>query len=127
MSVQVLRSLADRLDNIPLEEEVQQLPKVAILPAPAEEPDIGKLSAEAVQAQYEHAARSVEHMGEEIQDRIRKLNAALGECHGDMGLLAEAAKAIRDKGHLVAAQIQEAANVSKTIRETCAAIGSKLG
>jgi hypothetical protein len=106
--------------------------------------DLGRLSAEAVQAQYEYAARSVEGMGDAIRDRMDKLSASMADsqkdmqllasaaeqamkkCEADMKLLTEAAAAIRDKGKFVYAQIDEASAVSKSIGATAAEFKAKL-
>jgi hypothetical protein len=92
-----------------------------------QEKDIGRLSAEAVLAQYEAAAKSVEGMGDEIKERIRRLEAALVEADKDMKLVAEAAAAIREKGKLVYAQIEEASSLSEGIRNACADFRKKVG
>lgn len=92
----------------------------------AAEPDIGKLSAEAVLEQYKMAAKSVEEMGEEVQKRILALQAAMDECAADLKLLAEAAAAIREKGKHAQAEIERTAAVSKDIREIIAEIKKKL-
>jgi SMC interacting uncharacterized protein involved in chromosome segregation len=94
-------------------------PQPVIEPAnqPIAEPnEIGRLSAEAVQSQYEAAAKAVEDMGLAVQDRIKKLENALRECDRDMKLLGEVAHTIRDKGNLVYAQIEETSSVSKDLR-----------
>ena len=88
--------------------------------------DIGKLSADAVQEQYKMAAKSVEDMGEEIQSRIRALEAAMRECDEDMKLLKEAADAIREKGKHAHAEIERTSAVSKDIRDVVAQIKTKL-
>jgi len=106
--------------------------------------DLGRLSAEAVQAQYEYAARSVEGMGQVIKDRMANLKVSMEEnrketqmladaadqamqkCEADMKLLAEAAAAIREKGKFVYAQIDEASAVSKSIGATAAEFKAKL-
>jgi hypothetical protein len=88
---------------------------------------LGRLSAEAVQAQYETAAKSVEAMGDEVRVRIAKLEAALAECDADMRLIAEGANAIREKGKLVSLQIEEAAIQCKDIRDICDTLKAKLG
>jgi predicted ribosome quality control (RQC) complex YloA/Tae2 family protein len=95
-------------------------------PAVGEE-DVGRLSAQAVLAQYEIAAKAVESMGEEIRTRLGRLEAALAEADEDMKLVAEAAKSIREKGSLVYAQIEEASGLSKDIRATCAEFRRKIG
>ena len=93
---------------------------------PVQEQDIGRLSAEAVLAQYEAAAKSVEGMGDEIKDRIKRLEAALVEADQDLKLVAEAAAAIREKGRLVYVQIEEASGVSEKIRNACADFRKKV-
>jgi len=88
--------------------------------------DLGRLSAEAVQAQYENAAREVEEMGNAIKDRIQKLEAALRECDADMKYVAEAAIAIREKGKHVHLQIQEASTLSQEIRAAASEFTKKV-
>ncbi len=106
-----------------LQREIQDNPRTIIdedppvvEPAQASDNEIGRLSAEAVQSQYEAAAKAVEDMGLAVQDRIKKLENALRECDRDMKLLGEVAHTIRDKGNLVYAQIEETSTVSKDLR-----------
>lgn len=89
--------------------------------------DLGRLSAEAVQAQYELAAKAVEELGGEVKSRITKLEDALRECNDDLKLLADAAAHIREKGKLVYAQIDEASTLSSEIRERVSEFQTKLG
>lgn len=112
-----------------LEDEVQAQLKRQRIGSSVEhvsEGDIGRLSAEAVLSQYEAAAKAVEGMGEEIKDRIQRLEDALKECDKDMHTVEEAAKAIREKGKLVYMQIQEASGVSDAIRNACAEFHKKV-
>jgi methyl-accepting chemotaxis protein len=88
--------------------------------------DLGRMSADAVLAQYESAAREFEVMGEEVKDRIEKLRASLEEADASMKLLTEAAKAIRDKGKLAHAQIEEMSNVAKVIQGLHADVMKKI-
>ena len=97
------------------------------VPLELSEKDIGRLSAEAVLGQYEAAAKSVEGMGDEIKDRIKKLEGALVEADKDLKLVAEAAAAIREKGRLVQIQIEEASGVSQDIRTMCTNLRKKIG
>jgi uncharacterized coiled-coil DUF342 family protein len=91
------------------------------------EEDVGRLSAEAVLAQYEAAAKGVETMGDEIKDRISKLETAMREADEAMKLVAEAAAAIREKGKMVHLQIEEATQLSKDIRDACVEFRKKVG
>jgi uncharacterized protein YfcZ (UPF0381/DUF406 family) len=89
--------------------------------------EVGRLSAEAVLAEYEQAARSVEAMGEDVKERIRRLEAALLEADADLKTIAEAARDIREKGKLIFVQIEEASSVSNEIRTTCTEFRKKVG
>jgi hypothetical protein len=88
--------------------------------------NLGKMSADAVRAQYEAAAKSFEVMGEEVKDRINKLEASLAEAAASMKLLEEAAAAIRDQGKLAHMQIAEMSNVTKHINGMCSDVMKKV-
>jgi hypothetical protein len=105
--------------------DTRQRPVIQPAAPPAD--DIGRLSAEAVLAQYDHAAKCVEELGLEVKERIRKLEGQLKEADADLKLIAEAADKIRDKGKMVHLQIEEASQLSKDIRETCAEFVRKVG
>jgi hypothetical protein len=80
------------------------------------EPDIGRLSAEAVQQQYDLAAKSVAAMGEVIKGHIGRLEATLRECDADMKAVAEASVEIAAKGQLIAAEIEHTHAIAAEIR-----------
>jgi hypothetical protein len=101
---------------------LQQLPPVQMQP----QPDIGRLSADAVLEQFNIAAKSVEAMGDEVRKRIAALETALKECDADLRLLADAAAAIRDKGKHAHAEIERTSAVSKDIRGIVDQIKAKL-
>lgn len=118
--------------DIDMEHELGQLLKTAsasqpLVPMVKRVDDLGKMSGEAIMAQYEAAARSVEDMGEEVKDRIAKLEAAMEECHKDMRLITEAAVFIREKGIAVQAQIEKASAVSNDIRSAVNEFKRKVG
>lgn len=102
-------------------------PPPALIDGPSPVDDLGRLSAEAVQAQYEHAAQSVVSMGEAVKARITKLESALKECDADMKMVAETAAMIEEKGKMIFLQIEEANNVSKGIRSACEEFRKKVG
>ena len=119
--------------DIDMEHELGQLLQTASV-APQSLPpmvkkvdDLGKMSGEAIMAQYEAAARSVEEMGEEVKERIAKLEAAMLECHKDMRLITEAAVFIREKGMAMQAQIEKASAVSHDIRTAVDEFKRKMG
>jgi hypothetical protein len=96
-----------------LEEEVNQVLK---RPVPRPE-DLGRLSAEAVMTQFEHAAKAWLDMGTEVKDRIQKLEQHLREADKDLKLLAECADMIREKGKLASIQMEEATAFSTELRD----------
>jgi hypothetical protein len=92
-----------------------------------DEDDIGRLSAEAVQAQYEATAKCVEQMGEMILDNMAKVQALTKEADAALKLIAEAAKVVRDKGNLFSAQIDQASAALKAACDTCKAVMERNG
>ena len=90
-------------------------PPVAEEPAPEAVPEPRHASAEAVLAKYEAAAKAVQAMGEEVKERISALQKSLADCGNDMDLIAEGAKAIRDKGKHAYALMEDAAAFSHNI------------
>lgn len=90
------------------------------------EPDIGKMSAEAVRTQFETTAEAFHRLGDEVKDRIAKLQVSLNEADGSLKLLAEAYAAIIDKGKLAHMQVEEMNGVNAHIRELHAAVMKKV-
>ena len=86
--------------------------------------DLGRLSADAVQSQYEMAAKAVEEMGHAIRKRMED---TLTDCDKTMKMIDEAAKAIRAKGEQVHKQIAEDSALSQEIHKTVENIKSKMG
>lgn len=118
----------DTLENAiaDLHQNSRVLPPVDLPGAPSAE-NIGRLTAEAVQAQFENAAKSVEEMGPSIKEQAVKLETALQEADGDMKLIVETAAAIRQKGANVLTQVEEWNVISQDIRGICAEFKKKLG
>jgi hypothetical protein len=97
---EVVHSELDQLDQLVNDINIRQ--------STAKAPDLGRLSAEAVQASYHAAAKAVEELKGPIMDRTQKLEEALKGCDEAMKALDEWIKKIHDTGHLVALQIEEA-------------------
>ena len=89
--------------------------------------DLGRMSAEAVLAQYEETARQVEEMGSIVKDTVKRLGEKLIECNADMKHVAETAAAIRDKGKHTEALIDQVTALSKSIRDACIDFKRKVG
>jgi hypothetical protein len=109
-----------------LVDDMHQPKLVPIQNEPANLDNLGKMSADAVRAQYEAAAKAFEVMGEEVKDRINKLEASLDEAAASMKLLSEAAAAIREQGKLAHMQIAEMSSVTKHINGMCADVMKKV-
>ncbi len=88
--------------------------------------ELGRMSAEAVLAQYEATAQEVEKMGDTVKDSVKKLGQAMIECDNDMKVVMETAAAIRDKGKHNEALIARISDMSKVIREACAAFKKQM-
>lgn len=87
---------------------------------------IGRMSGEAVMTQYEHAAKAIEGLGEELKVLIAKLEDVLKQCDEDMVLIAETAATIRDKGNSHRAQIEHTVALSNNIRTVCREFREKV-
>jgi ribonuclease HII len=111
-----------------VEHELRRTPPPRIIEdAAPNKPDIGRMSAEAVLAQYEATAKDVEALGETVKDWVAKLEAVLKDCHEDLKLISDAAQHVRKKGDEIHAVIEQATSMSKIIRDTCADFTSKVG
>jgi len=95
-------------------------------PVKRELDDLGRMSADAVSAQYEAAASAFEEMGVEVTERVAKIGKALIECDKDLREIAEIAAQIRERGKHVQAQIEEASALSTDIRSAAIEVRRKL-
>jgi len=91
-----------------LEQLDQLVNDINVRQSTAKAPDLGRLSAEAVQASYHAAAKAVEELKGPLMERSAKLEAAQQGCYDAMKALEEWIQKIHDTGHLVALQIEEA-------------------
>lgn len=88
--------------------------------------EIGRLSAEAVMAQFEQASQAVEGLGGEVKDSAHKLEAAMQQHMADLKLLTDAANKIREKGKAIQKLIEEASALSRKIHDACADFNGKV-
>ena len=110
-----------------LENEITRAQALDYAPPSRALDDLGRMSADAVLAQYEATAKEVEAMGDLVKASVRKLGQSLIECDNDMKVVAETAAAIRDKGKHHEALISQISDMSKAIREACAAFQKQMG
>jgi hypothetical protein len=83
--------------------------------------DISRMSADAMLAQYEAAAKAVEEMGVSASRNIARIGEALA------AEIAEAAAVIRGKGKLAQSLVEDAGTLTRDIRDTCNGIKRKVG
>jgi hypothetical protein len=83
--------------------------------------DISRMSADAMLAQYEAAAKALEEMGVSAGRNIARIGEKLA------AEIAEAAAVIRDKGRLAQSLVEEAGALTRDIRDTCSNIKRKVG
>lgn len=88
--------------------------------------NLARMQAEAVTKQFEASAKACELMGDEVKDRIARLQASMDECVRDLRLISDAASAIREKGKAVRTQIEQSASLSKQVRDACADLKRKV-
>ena len=105
-------------DIAALEDGIAELARLA--PRDINPADLGKLTSEAVLAQFDHAAKAVEAMGVAVRESAAKMEAAMKDHTADLELISKAAEHIRQKGANVQAQIEQASALTAEIREACA-------
>ena len=81
--------------------------------------EIGKLSAEAMVAEYEAAAKDIEAMGAELIERVKQCETMTQRCtrrdQGDEGTAAR----YREEAKRVFLQIEECSLITAEVRKTC--------
>lgn len=97
------------------------------LPLPPGFESLARLSGEAVMKQYEATAKMLDELAEEVHERIGLLQAAMIQADTDLRVLQQAGAAILARGTAAREQVDEAARVSKAVRDLCAATQRKIG
>jgi hypothetical protein len=87
---------------------------------PDQGPDIGRLSADAVMATAEAAAKEVESLKVMVKELAPELEASLAEMDKSLKTIGEAAKQVRDRGERTRLQVQAANDLAKDIAAKCA-------
>lgn len=88
--------------------------------------DVGRLTAEAVVRQYEEAAKEVEAMGTELNERLKKLEATKVEAALALEEIKETAAAFRDQGKRVFLEIEDCSLMNAEVRKTCSELKDKI-
>jgi hypothetical protein len=85
-----------------------------------EQPDLGRLSADAVMATAESAAKEVESLKAMVKELAPELEKSMAEMDKSLATIAEAAKQVRDRGERTRLQVQAANDLAKEIAAKCA-------
>jgi hypothetical protein len=115
-----------------IRDAVEQRPPVEFLPPEVREQevsgdDVGRLSAEAVAAHHEEAARSLELLGNELKNSMDRIAQITQEAAKAFDFIRETAEAYRADGKVVADKIEKASGLIKEVHATCEALRGKLG
>jgi hypothetical protein len=88
--------------------------------------EIGQLSAEAVIAECEAAAKQVEAMGEELKARLARIDVMKADAMAVLEEIKETAAAHREEGKRVFLQIEDCTNLMAEVRATCQMLKGKI-
>ena len=93
----------------------------------ADVPEIGRITAEAVAIDYEAAAKEIETMGKYLVDLQKRLEEEIKAVHDAVVEVKGVARQYRDEGLKLFNKLEEAALLTKSVRETCTQLASKIG
>ncbi|WP_407153974.1 hypothetical protein [Bradyrhizobium sp. STM 3557] len=88
--------------------------------------EIGRLSAEAVVAEYEAAAKEIEAMGVELIERVKQCEAMTRDALAVTEELNETARRYREEAKRVFLQIESCSRVTAEVRQTCTDLKEKI-
>jgi hypothetical protein len=100
-------------------------PKVRTPPMPpyvehrADVDQIGKLSAEAVIAQYEGAVKALEAMGTTLIDCVKRAEKMASECKDAIAYVQDTAEKYREEAKLIFDRIEQASVMTAEVRSVC--------
>ena len=85
----------------------------------AEVDQIGKLSAEAVAAQYEDAVKALEAMGTTLIDCVQRAEKMAAGCKDAIAYVQDTAQKYREEASLIFDRIQQASVMTAEVRSVC--------
>jgi hypothetical protein len=85
----------------------------------AEVDQIGKLSAEAVAAQYEDAVKALEAMGTTLIDCVQRAEKMAAGCKDAIAYVQDTAQKYREEANLIFDRIQQASVMTAEVRSVC--------
>lgn len=87
---------------------------------------IGKLSAEAVTAQYEDAVKALEAMGTTLIDCVRRAEKMAAGCEDAIAYVQDTAQKYREEAKLIFDRIEQASVMTAEVRSICDEMRKKI-
>jgi hypothetical protein len=87
---------------------------------------IGKLSAEAVIAQYEGAVKALEDMGATLIDCVKRAEKMAAGCKDAINYVHDTAQKYREEAKLIFERIEQASAVTAEVRSVCDEMRKKI-
>ena len=87
---------------------------------------IGKLSAEAVIAQYEGAVKALEDMGTTLIDCVKRAEKMAAGCKDAINYVHDTAQKYREEAKLIFERIEQASVVTAEVRSVCDEMRKKI-
>ena len=87
---------------------------------------IGKLSAEAVTAQYEDAVKALEAMGTTLIDCVNRAENMAAGCKGAIAYIQDTAQKYREEAKLIFDRIEQASVMTAEVRSICDEMRKKI-
>lgn len=87
---------------------------------------IGKLSAEAVTAQYEGAVKALEAMGTTLIDCVRRAEKMAAGCEDAIAYVQDTAQKYREEAKLIFDRIEQASVMTAEVRSLCDEMRKKI-
>ena len=87
---------------------------------------IGKLSAEAVIAQYEGAVKALEEMGATLIDCVKRAESMAAGCKDTIAFVQDTARKYREEAKLIFDRIEQASVMTAEVRSVCDEMRKKI-
>ena len=87
---------------------------------------IGKLSAEAVIAQYEGAVKALEEMGATLIDCVKRSESMAAGCKGTIAFVHDTARKYREEAKLIFDRIEQASLMTAEVKSVCDEMRKKM-
>ena len=87
---------------------------------------IGKLSAEAVIAQYEGAVKALEEMGATLIDCVKRAESMAAGCKDTIAFVQDTARKYREEAKLIFDRIEQASLMTAEVKSVCDEMRKKM-